>query len=225
MNSVQKITGMIVGLIFFTSCSNKTDPKEYFENEQQKKNELSLIAPYVLKMPERTDQTAWYESDSMKALHQKLLNHNKAEIQAYYIDPKDSVRFYLVNMRDWSSLHERYKLYGGMYVKKNGAIDSLTELFITPRLQKEEVEEKGKKLFDQIISERNIGPFYENKEYVEWPYKGLLYDVKKKQWIMTPENEMYFLEQVEDSVKIANLKRTEEMKDSTRRANSIQNIR
>lgn len=194
------------------SCTSKKNATDWFSSKEKIDQELLLLAPYLLSVPEGVSDVSWYNDSSLKERQQANLKQNVAELMFFTVDAKDSMRFYIVSMKDLSSLYEHYKLYGGMYRLKNNKIDSLTEIFISPRLKKEELKEKGERLFDQMVSTRTTGDYYGNKEYVEWPYKGLIYDVPLKKWIMTPENEMYFLQEAKDSVALETQKIAAEKK-------------
>ncbi len=209
---MNRISVLLFGLVLMYSCTSKKNPKDWFSTPQEIDQELLLLAPYVLNVPEGLSDFVWYHDTTFSRRQQENLKRNAAELKYFTIDDKDSMRFYLVSMRDFSSLYEHYKLYGGMYRIKNNNIDSLVEVFISPRLEKKQIDEKGEKLFDQMVLTRTTGDYYGNKEYVEWPYEGLVYDVSLKKWIMTPENEMYFLQEMKDSIVAENKKIADEKK-------------
>jgi hypothetical protein len=214
MKTLRLIAALFVVALFFQSCGDKTKPETYFKDKSALSAELLKIAPYVIPYPEDVQAAQWYAQDSASVVRQNgYLADNLATLDRYFIDAKDSMRFYLVSIRDRSSLYEHYKLYGGMYaLKDDGKIDSLVEIFISPRLTKKELEPKGKALFEAMTAKRTIDQYYGNKEYVEWPYKGLIYDVKEKKWVMTPENEMYFLKELKDSVQEDLYRRSDSMR-------------
>lgn len=189
--------------LFVVACSPDYTPKKYFDEEAKLEAEFTKLLPYVVPMSEELSDEQWFAQDAEAQIWQNEFRTNSLlTLDYYFIDPKDSLRLFLVSYRDRSSLFEHYKMLGGMYaLKPNGQIDSLEEVFISPRLTKKELAERSKVMFEQIVKERAVGKYFGDKVHVEWPYKGLEYDVKAKKWLMTPDNEMYWLKEMRDSVK------------------------
>lgn len=181
-----------IAVIILIACTPKIDANESLSKEEYDQF-LESIAPYVIKKPDNIS----YEE---RFLPENLIFYKnyitKTESKLLYYHQNDSVTFFFFLGKDLSSLFEHYRGLGG-YCKRNenGKMNFVNLLYHTPRFTKEEVDQKGKELFLEMISKGNVDRFFGNKKYIHTPNQDFYYNTQLNKWDYTSNSSWKFLEE------------------------------
>ncbi|MFM7855689.1 MAG: hypothetical protein ACKO96_28110 [Flammeovirgaceae bacterium] len=79
---------------------------------------------------------------------------------------------------------DKYRATGGRFkLGHQNKIVYYNEIFVTPLLRKEDINEKADFLFDELIKTGEINDeFLKMRQYVEWPNETQKYDSAKHEW-------------------------------------------
>jgi hypothetical protein len=157
---------------------------------------LIRVAPYVIK---KSDEISYEERFLVKnrPFYRKFLTITGGEI-SYYAE-KDTAVFFSFQHRDMTSLYEHYRALGGYYkADKDGNISFMNLLYHTPRLTKDEMQSKGKELFNEMVKTGNVSKYIGNKDFVDTPSADFYYDTKRNRWDYTENSSWKFLEEAKE---------------------------
>lgn len=185
----------IYPLVFITLCFGCTKSIEANKKLSEKKYKkiLQELAPYVIKKPDAFTYKERFEIKN-RAFYQNFIELTRAELKYYH--QNDSAHFFFFSYRDLTSLKEDYRGLGG-YFKTNGSdsIVFVNLLYHTPRFTKEEMEKKGKVLFESMIKKGEVNRYLGNKGYVDTPNEDFYYNAKTNRWDYTENSSWKFLEE------------------------------
>jgi hypothetical protein len=153
---------------------------------------LVQLAPYVVKKPDALTYENRFDSAN-KLFYTNFIELTKAELT--YYKKADTARFFSFKYRDLTSLKEDYRILGGYYrINENDSIVFVNLLYHTPRIIPEEIQQKGKMLFETMIKKGNVNRFIGNKNYVDTPNKDFYYNTELNRWDYTENSSWKFLE-------------------------------
>lgn len=170
---------------FTQACTTKAvrdyTPGNYLSDSEQTEVKHKIIR-YLAKAPRRV------VVDSLKldtAFNQHYIrqtaNHN---FIAYYISDKKE-HFFLIS-RIAPSLEEKWVATGGvMRFDDNQNLVEYEEIFRTWKLPKSLMEERSKYLFDLMVKNEDLSPYYTKTSgfnYIEFPDEHVSFDKKSRSW-------------------------------------------
>ncbi len=177
-----------IALVMLFGCSEKYSPDNYFSSEKEKELLVDFLLPYVLPKPDNITFDARF-SDSVKVSYQEEAKKDSLFLRSYYIDPNDSLHYFLVQRRDRKSLFVDYRAIAGVYKLKNGKREEMELKFLTTMMRKDTIEEKASILFHELITKGNIDNYIGNRAYVDWPSQDVYYSKAAKMWKLKADSE------------------------------------
>ncbi|MFN4122244.1 MAG: hypothetical protein ACK4GL_02940 [Flavobacteriales bacterium] len=148
---------------------------------------MANIITYVYKAPKGVSQENRFKPEHRKHFINEVPNFVMLD---YFID--DVGKHYFLLLRPVKSIKNEKRAVAGMFnADENLDISNFVELFNTPKLSAKEVAERGKKVFSHIIKHSGeLGPYYLNKDFIEFPDERCTYDASKFEWVYPRELEM-----------------------------------
>ena len=173
-------------------CCRSYDPHEVLSSERYD-SVLIEIAPYVIKKPDEFSYKERFQRKS-QPFYWNFIKVSAGEL-TYYLQADTATHFFFSH-RDLTSLYEHYRGLGGYYkTDKGGNIIYMNILYHTPRLLKEEMEERGKLLFDEMVSYGNVNKYLGDKSYIDTPNNDFYYNTTLNRWDYTENSSWKFLEE------------------------------
>lgn len=172
----------IVPLYFFLAIGCKREvqnPDNYF-TQNEKAELLVQFTTFIYKLPPKatleTRSSPLFKSYYTKSASLFTWEYHQVKLDTHY--------FYLI--RPAGNDPKYVRGVGGKFTLKPNSleIEHFEEIFNTPRLQREEVKEKGTFLFKQLVKTGNVNHLLEMKHYIEWPDNRLNYDRKSHSWVV-----------------------------------------
>jgi hypothetical protein len=199
------IFSLLVSLILLGSCNQKEQSVEettseellyepqistYFSNRFSDGAQDTLLAniiTYVYKAPKGVSQENRFKPEHRKHFINEISNFIMLD---YFID--DSGKHYFLLLRPVKSIKNEKRAVAGMFnADDNLNISNFVELFNTPKLPAKEAVERGQEVFSHVIKHSGeLGPYFLNKDFVEFPDERCIYDANKFEWIYPRELEM-----------------------------------
>lgn len=184
----------LLALLLFSAvgCTRSFEAHDNLSEEDYEKM-LMNIAPYVLK---KSDDFTFEERflSIHKGYYRKAIEKTNAEIK-YFTDIDTAFVFHFV-YKDLSSLYEHYHATGGYFrTDENGDILFMNLLYYTPRLAKEELHERGEKLFKEMVTRGNVKAYIGNRQFIHTPNNDFYYNTRLKRWDYTPNSSWKFLQE------------------------------
>lgn len=184
-------------LIFLvTACTPSIEAHKELTNAEYQ-DLLIKIAPYVVKKPDGISSEQRFDAET-EPFYKNFIELTKAELQ--YHQKKDTANFFSFNYRDLTSLKEHYRSLGGYYCMDNDSIVFVNLLYHTPRLTKEELQQKGEILFKSMIEKGNVDRFVGGKGFVDTPNEDFYYNTKLNRWDYTTNSSWKFLDSARKEV-------------------------
>jgi hypothetical protein len=191
---MKKITWTIAMVAILLSCGEHYDAKKSLSSDRYDAL-LIKLAPYVIKKPDELTYENRFAKSSIPH-YKHILEHTEGEMR--YFLQRDSANFFFFISRDRSSLYEHYRGLGGYYKINGDSVTFLNLLYHTPRLTKEEMSERGKKLFDTMVSKGNVDEFIGNRKYIHTPNADFYYNTELNRWDYTENSSWKFIEEAKE---------------------------
>jgi hypothetical protein len=154
---------------------------------------LAKLAPYVIAKSDEFNYEARFE-EANKPFYDNFINLSSGELQ--YLKEKDTATFFFFKYRDLTSLYEHYRGLGGYFkMGEKGTITFMNLLYHTPRLTKEEMDQRGKLLFEELLKNGNVNTYSGNKQFIHTPNADFYYNTKLNKWDYTENSSWKFLEE------------------------------
>lgn len=99
----------------------------------------------------------------------------------YFVSLPDGGNYYYLTRPARSTKGNRRGV-GGWFTKESGQINDFLELFNTPVMTEEELEQIGWDLFKSMVEQGHVDQFLKNNQYIEWPDDRLKYDRQLFEW-------------------------------------------
>jgi hypothetical protein len=180
MNKHFQLIPAIIFLLSFAGC--QINKQEYsidnYYQDDKKDSLLVDIVTYIGYKPRQTDHQTRHNPEYREFYIEQSARYN---IQYYYISD-DSIHYYYL-IRPARSPRGNQRGTGGRFkISGQSEIYEFEEIFNTPVLPEEELIDKGKILFLEMINSGNIAKYSGNIEYIEWPDDRLKYDRLRNEW-------------------------------------------
>jgi len=194
--------------LLLVACQSKELNQVNGLTEKERVSFTKKIIRFIGKKPE--------EATHENKFHSYFDNHytNQAslhDLEFYHLD--NSGKIFFIFTRNAPSLTLKKVGIGG-YVKfdEKGDVSEFEEVFRTWKKKPEELKELNQTLFEKLIRQDDLSPFYtENsngKEFIEFPNKDVKYNKETRKWessLRDPIEEMLQHKQQEMKLKLEKL--------------------
>lgn len=187
-------------LVLLTSCNSYNAEKSL--NKSTYNKYFRQLSPYVLPKPDEVTFEDRFHN-RLSSYYESIAKSTTAQLRFH--QEADTAHFFFYEYKDLSSLFEHYRGMGG-YFRTNEA-DSIVYvnlLYFTPRLTREEMDHRGKALFEEMVSKGNLKKYFLNKDFIQTPNADFYYNDKENRWDYTPNSSWKFLQEEQqryDSIK------------------------
>jgi hypothetical protein len=150
-----------------------------FYNQTEADTLLVDLVSYIYRKPALATWQTKLNPEFRSYFTKNATNFN---IVYYHISEDSTHYFYLLRpARDNEGNQKRG--VGGMFkINEEKQIKDFEELFNTPIHSENKLKEIGLSLFEEMITNKSIDSYLNNKEYIEWPDGRLFYSKEKKEW-------------------------------------------
>ncbi len=190
-----KTVWLLLSIALCSGCAKSIDAKKELSNKNYKRI-LTAIAPYVVK---KSDAFTYEERFDIKnrGFYSNFIELTKAELKYYH--KKDTAQFFFFSHRDLTSLKEDYRGLGGYFkTDDNDSIVYVNLLYHTPRFKSEEMEQKGKILFESMITKGEVNRYIGKRDFIDVPNSDFYYNTKTNRWDYTENSSWKFLEEAKE---------------------------
>jgi hypothetical protein len=169
---------ILVSLLVLASCAkDKYSPSAYYTKPQQD-SVLANIITYIFSAPPYTAM-----KDRFQAQHRKYYTSDGVislfSMKKFYVNQSKGINYFLV-IRPGASTQQKRGV-GGYFKSDDGKITGFREVFVTPVMSEQEVNDKGAFLFDKMVT-GEIDEYLKMKTYVQWPNEASMYDTVIYEW-------------------------------------------
>lgn len=177
-------------LVGISACS-KADKHhiDHYYSKSEQDTLMANIVTHIYKVPRGVRKQ---DKHDPKYRHLYLGEINKFEFVNYLVD-EDSTHFFFL-IRPARNAHGHKRGVGGKYkLGEDMTLLDFEEIFNTPMMPEEEIREKGRYLWADIVRFKHVDRYFLNKPYIEFPDERTRYDKAKKEWtyekLTAPEEE------------------------------------
>jgi hypothetical protein len=177
---------------FLYACEGTYEGRENLSTQEYQQT-LEKLAPYVIS---KSDEFSFDERflPQNKPFYDKFLQLTGGELT--YFKDRDTASFFFFRYKDLTSLYEHYRGLGGYFrTNDKNEITFLNLLYHTPRLTKQEMDERGRVMFEEMVKNGNIKSHLGNKQFVHAPNDDFYYNTKLNRWDYTENSSWKFLEE------------------------------
>ncbi|QOI96922.1 MAG: hypothetical protein HRU69_05175 [Flammeovirgaceae bacterium] len=175
------INSLTVFFIAFFSCSDKQDPRNYFDDRQRD----SLLADIITYIYVRPTGATWETRFNPEFRKFYVTSLPKFKLEKLYRDKSDIYYFFII--RPARSAEGVLRGVGGKFrIDDRGNITSFVEVYNTPVGPITELHKKGTELFNHMVKHGHVDEYLLNDEYLEWPNAWTYYDTIRHEWLVKP---------------------------------------
>lgn len=176
MRKLFALTGILFLLIACKS-ENKYDISSFHDQETIDTLLVNMVTLIGVK-PKSTDWKTRLEPEYRKY----YINHAKQfSFDRYYASPEGIHYYFLIRPARHPKGNQR-GVGGKFRMNDDLSLYDFEELYNTPVKQLNEIQEKGRKVFMEMIESGSVERYSNNIEYIEWPDERLKYDKIKNEW-------------------------------------------
>jgi hypothetical protein len=192
MRALQSTATLCLLMLTLFSCEKGYDAKKNLSADEYKVT-LTKIAPYVIAKSDEFSYDQRFDQAN-QSFYDNFIQVSSGELQ--YLSEKDSATLLFFKYRDLTSLYEHYRGLGGYFkTDDQGKITFMNLLYHTPRLTKEEMDHRGKLLFEELLKNGNVKTYLGNKQFIHTPNADFYYNTKLNKWDYTENSSWKFLEE------------------------------
>ena len=165
----------------FCSCNSQKDyHADTHLSVMDKDKVMTAVIRYLAKPPEG------YERERFDKKHDDYYMEvaGRHKIMNYYIDSK-GVNHFLISRPAPSLVEKRVATGGKATFDKDFNLIEYEEIFRTWKMKDEDLKVKGSLLFDVMVNEKDLSPYYpmnSSEEYIEFPDAHNYYDKAERMW-------------------------------------------
>lgn len=175
---------VFLGLLTMVACTPKSkyDPSKYLSTKEQQQILLTTVR-YLGHLPKKGTHETKFDKVFDEYYSKLALDFT---LEAYF--EKDGYEYFLAS-RIAPSLKVK-KVATGVKMKrdKEGNLVYYEELFRTWKFEIPEMLEKGLMLFDKMVNEEDLSPYYPQnsgvEEFIEFPDAKVFYDTNSRRWLV-----------------------------------------
>jgi hypothetical protein len=188
MNKVTKLLApflLSAIVLAFSACTDPDQPylvEQHFTEQKQIDSLKADLITYVGVPPKRVGGLA--------RLQPKHRSHYvsflpKYELDRYFV-AEDSTHYFFMLRPARSAKGDVQRGVGGKFKRnERGRIVGFEEVYNTPILEEDELREKGRELFREMVQTGSIEKYAADRSFVEWPDERLKYDQRTFEWRYT----------------------------------------
>lgn len=189
-----RVTILLVAVNLLQACETQKYKAEKYLTQSQYDTLLVKLAPFVNKKPKSATFSERF-TPKYTSYYEACVKGQESSMPFFY--STDSIHYFYYVNKDLTSLYEHYKGFGGTFKKhKDGQIAGLNLVFTTPRLTKEEITEKGKELFIEMVKTGDVATYKGNRQYVHLPNADFEYNKAENRWVYTENSSWSFLKDI-----------------------------
>jgi hypothetical protein len=158
------------------------DVNTYFSQAAQDTIMANIIT-YIYKVPRGVRKENKHQPEYRHLYVQQI---PEFDFVHYFIDHDSTHYFYLIRPARNVQSHKRGAA-GKYKIGPNLELLHFQEIFNTPMLPVEEIREKGKYLWADLMHFKHVDRYFLNKDYIEFPDERARYDTTLKEWTYTKE--------------------------------------
>lgn len=181
--------------LLLLACENGYQAKENLSATEYQET-LLKVAPYVIS---KSDEFSFEERflPVNKSFYDNFIQLSGAELT--YFKERDTASLFFFKYRDLTSLFEHYRGLGGYFrTDEKGEIIFLNLLYHTPRLTKVEMDERGKILFEEMLTTGNVKSHLGKKQFIQTPNTDFYYNTELNRWDYTENSSWKFLQEAKE---------------------------
>jgi hypothetical protein len=178
-----RILATYVSIFFLAACSgrNEYSVEKYFSPAEQD-TLLADITTYMYVMPRHATPESRFDP---KFRRYYVESSRKFRFQKYFIGDDGTHYFYII--RPARSAESNIRGVGGkLRLDRDNHIVSFEEVFNTPPADLDILQQRGDRLFKELIRKGNVNDYLHHPDYIEWPDKTTYYDTATHQWLLKP---------------------------------------
>lgn len=162
------------------ACKSKeSNTIDYYYSDNQRDTLLANVITYMYLKPSGATNENRFEPRFRKYYVAQLPYFS---CDRYTIRP-DSTHYYFV-IRSAGKVEKYRRGIGGKFrLHKDLMPYDFEEMWCTPRLSEEEVKQRGRFLFGEMVKNGNVDKYLTMSHYIEWPDSTLIYDKKAHEWV------------------------------------------
>ncbi len=176
---------LLIGIAgYLTSCADqKYDINQYYDTASQDTLMTNIIISSY-KTPRGVRKEDRFNPE-FRDLYVKQLP--LFDFIFFHVDDAGVHYFYM--LRPARNVDNRKRGVGGRFrTNENLELIDFEELFVTPMIPEEDVQTRGKYLWDDLMHFGHVDRYLLNMDYVEFPNKGVRYDMELKEWLNQPND-------------------------------------
>lgn len=177
---------LILGIasLAIASCSKKTQPEEYL-NEQAVKDFKYSIARYICHLPKFATEESKFLTQ-FDAAYQE--NSTKIKLDKYYQAPDNDTIYFEVSKLA-PSIKRKYNATGGRLVKDDqNKIIFYEEIYRTWKMEDSLLKARTVMFFNDMIAHKDLSTYYteniNSDTYIEFPNKNCIFDIATRKWVL-----------------------------------------
>ena len=179
---ILKLSSILLVVSIFQSCNQKRNYNpDSILSVKEKDRVLMSIIRYIGKSPENVGVNERF--DSKHDIHY-LDIASRHRFDQYYI-AANGTHYFLISRPAPSLFEKRVAIGGKLKFDENGQVLEFEEVFRTWKLKEEDLKVKGNLLFDLMVNDRDLSPYYRinsSEEYIEFPDEHNYYDKIERMW-------------------------------------------
>lgn len=182
-------------ILLVSGCSASYDAERM--EAGQRNHILKQIAPFVIKKPDEFSYKDRVKPENFP-FYENFMELTESKLAYYHAT--DTANFFFFEHRDLTSLYEHYRGLGGYFRNnKNDSIIFINLLYHTPRFTREEMDKKGRQLFEEMAEQGNVNKYIGNQEFIHTPNDDFYYNTKTNRWDYTENSSWKFLEEAREA--------------------------
>lgn len=172
------ILAMTLSLLLMSCDSDRKYQVTTYHGQQTIDTLLVDLVSYIGVKPKSTDWQTRHEPQFRKHY---ITHAEEFEFDRYFVT-RDSIHYFLMIRPARHASGNRRGVGGRFKLNSDQKVYELVELFNTPVMSVEEIRERGREVFYELIETGSIDTFLGNKRYIEWPDDRLNYHKDKNEW-------------------------------------------
>lgn len=181
--AMKKLNGLFI-LVLLTAIAcgegNGSDPNDHM-SEFEQKGLMTEVVHYAAKLPPNATHKTKFNSK-----FDEYYSSVAADYKWVSMKPgKNGGYFYLIT-RPARSINPMFEGIGGYFKIENDSLVEYDEVFRTWKLPQEDLDVKGKMLFDRMVEGKDLTIYYPKftgDQYIEFPDGRYAFDKQKRVWI------------------------------------------
>jgi hypothetical protein len=173
----------VLVLLSLFSCSQNQKPDPYafdfhFPDEEARKNVMASIITYIYKAPPGASLESRFDTAHVGYYLSVVRNF---EMLRYHI-AEDSTHYFYIK-RPARNVYNHNRGVGGKFkMTANGSISNFEEVWVTPMVEDEKIENWANYFFPEFIETGKVDNYLINNSMVEFPNDRAKYDKEKYEW-------------------------------------------